>query len=65
MPEWTKEFASRHGGRIIFILIALAVATVMIKWLGMVDEGKVIYVAVATLALNQARGAILNDKDHQ
>ena len=54
-----KQFWQKHCDRLIYMLLALTLAG-MIYWLGMEDEAKVIFIGLAMLCYNKARGADSN-----
>ena len=59
---WMKRFWTDHGDRLIFMGIT-AVFGVGFHYIGMAAEGKVLLIAVATLALNKARSTPKEDKN--
>lgn len=60
-PSWIQLFIHNHGERLFFMGIATAFGIVFHK-MGMAEEGKVILIAVGTLALNKARGTLNGKK---
>ena len=52
------QFLTNHGERLFFMVVATAFGLAFIK-IGMGGEGKTLLIAVATLALNKARGSTL------
>ena len=59
MKEWLIKFAANHGERIVFMAIATCFG-IGLYLMGLAGEGKTILIAVATLALNKARGTLKN-----
>jgi len=59
MKEWGKNFLNNHGERLVFMIIA-SIFGVGLYYAGLPGEGKTLIIAVATLALNKARGTIKN-----
>lgn len=53
--KWFLGFWDKHGERLIFAILALALATVFYN-LGMQAEAKTIYVGIAMLFFNKTRG---------
>ena len=53
--EWFNEFWGAHGERLVYMVIALMLAG-LIHYMGLVAEAKVIYIGLAMLAYNKARG---------
>ena len=62
--KWYQAFLDEHGGRLIFLLLATLFGIGFV-WAGYAKEipelkgaGATFLIAVGTIALNQARGAI-------
>ena len=53
--KWATEFWNRHGERLVFAVLALALATVL-YFLDMEAEAKTILIGMAMLFFNKARG---------
>ena len=56
MKEWLLRFWQDHGDRLIFMGIATAFGIYFYAFTDLAGEGKTLLIAVATLALNKARG---------
>ena len=54
--EWFKRFWQDHGDRIVFMSITTAFGFGFYFLTDMAGEAKTFLIAVATLALNKARG---------
>ena len=64
MQGWSKQFIVNHGERLFFMSLATCFGLGFI-YLDMTGEGKTLLIAVATLALNKARGTLNNHKSEE
>ncbi len=55
MKQWAGQFIENNGDRLIYMLIATMFG-VFFYYVGLSGEAKTLLIAVATLALNKARG---------
>jgi len=53
--EWWKKFWNAHGERLIYMALALGLASGLYYY-GMQAEAKTIYIGTAMLCYNKARG---------